>query len=83
MYSFHIIHELGCEKTGLRGLRLRSDTNRSVQLQMKVRILKIWVEVEEEFYYPRSKNKGADQLRRSAPLFSPRQKSSFLMTQLT
>ena len=38
----------------------RSDTNRPVQSQKKVRILKLWVEVEEEFL--RSENKGADQL---------------------
>ena len=42
----------------------RSDTNRSVQSKKKVRILKFWVEVEEELYmyYQSSENTGADQL---------------------
>ena len=40
----------------------RSDTNRAVQSQKKVRSLKFWIE-EEELYYPCSENKGADQLR--------------------
>ena len=44
------------------GFLTRSDTNRPVQSQKKVRILKFWVEVEEELYHPSSKNKGADQL---------------------
>ena len=41
----------------------RSDTNRLVQLQKQARSLKFWSSVEEELYYPRSENKGADQLR--------------------
>ena len=41
----------------------RSDTNRPVQLQKQARSLKFWSYVEEEFYYPSSENKGADQLR--------------------
>ena len=45
------------------GFPTRSDTNQPVQSQKKVRILKFWVDVEEEFYYKRSENKGADQLR--------------------
>ena len=44
------------------GFPTRSDTNRPVQSKMKVRLLKFWVEVEEELYYPSSENKGADQL---------------------
>ena len=41
----------------------RSDTNRPVQAQKKARSLKFRLYVEEELYYPRSENKGADQLR--------------------
>ena len=41
----------------------RSDTNQAVQSQKQARDLKFWREVEEELYYPRSENKGADQLR--------------------
>ena len=41
----------------------RSDTNRPVQLQKQARSLKFWDYVEKELYYPRSENKGADQLR--------------------
>ena len=44
------------------GFLTMSDTNRPVQSQKKARILKFWVEVEEELYYPSSENKGADQL---------------------
>ena len=44
------------------GFPARSDTNRPVQSQKNVRILKFLVEVEEELFYPRSENKGADQL---------------------
>ena len=36
------------------------DTNRPVQSLKKARILKFWVEVAEELYYPSSENKGAD-----------------------
>ena len=38
----------------------RSDTNRPVQSQEKVKILKFWIELE--LYYASSENKGADQL---------------------
>ena len=41
----------------------RPDTNRHVQAQKRARILKFWIYVEEELYYPSSENKGADQLR--------------------
>ena len=41
----------------------RSDANQAVQSQKQARDLKFWLEVEEEFYYPSSENKGADQLR--------------------
>ena len=44
------------------GFLTRSDTNRPVQSQKKVRILKFWVDVEEELYYQSSENKDADQL---------------------
>ena len=44
------------------GFPTRSDTNRPVQSQNKVRILEFLVEVEEKLYYPSSENKGADQL---------------------
>ena len=40
-----------------------SDTNRPVQAQKRARSLKFRIKVEEELYYPRSENKGADQLR--------------------
>ena len=40
----------------------RSDTNRLVQAQKRARSLKFRILVEEEFYYPSSENKGADQL---------------------
>ena len=43
------------------GFSTRSvDTNRSVQSQKKARILKFWVHLEEELYYPCCKNKGTD-----------------------
>ena len=41
----------------------RSDKNRPVQLKKLARILKFWIYVQEELYYPSSGNKGADQLR--------------------
>ena len=41
----------------------RSDTSRPVQAQKRARSLKFRISVEEELYYPRSENKGADQLR--------------------
>ena len=33
------------------GFPTKSDTNQSLQLQKMARILKFWVEVEEELYY--------------------------------
>ena len=45
------------------GFPTRSDTNRAVQAQKRARSLKFRIYVEEELYYPSSKNKGADQLR--------------------
>ena len=36
--------------------------NWSIHLQKKTRILKFWVSVAEELYYPLSENKSADQL---------------------
>ena len=39
-----------------------SDTNRPVQLLKNARCLKFWLQVKEEFYYPCSENKDADQL---------------------
>ena len=41
----------------------RSDKNQAVQSQKQARGLKFQIKVEEELYYPSSKNKGADQLR--------------------
>ena len=41
------------------GFPTRSDTNRAVQSE---RSLKVWIQVEEEVYYPSSENKGTDQL---------------------
>ena len=41
------------------GFPTMSDTNRPVMSQKKARILKFWVKVEKESYYPCSKNKGA------------------------
>ena len=69
------------------GFATRSGTNRPAQSQKQARGLKFWLYVEEEFYYPSSENKGADQLRNycEADLrlcFSHRQKSGFLMTRL-
>ena len=40
------------------GFPTRSDTNRPVQSQNKVRILEILVQVEEELYYPSSEKKA-------------------------
>ena len=56
----------------------RSDTNRPLQSQKRARSLKFRILVNENLYYPSSKNKGADQLRSycEADLrlcFSPRQ----------
>ena len=41
----------------------RSDTNRPVLSQKIDRGWKFWIKKVEEFYYPCSENKGADQLR--------------------
>ena len=41
----------------------RSETNQAVQSQKMVRGWKFWIKKVEEFNYPCSKNKGADQLR--------------------
>ena len=61
-----------------------SDTNQSVQSQKRARSLKFRIQVEEELCYPRSENKGADQLRSYCEadlrlLFSPRQIVGFPM----
>ena len=60
---------------------------RPVQAQKRARSLKFRIKVEEESYYPRSENKGADQLRgyREADLrllFSPMQIVGFPMRRL-
>ena len=60
----------------------RSDTNRAVQPQMTARRLKFWIKEEEGLYYPCSENKGADQLRSSAPLFLHMQIVGFPMGRL-
>ena len=44
------------------GFPIRSDTNPSVQPQKMARSFEFWIYMEEEFYYPCSENKGADQL---------------------
>ena len=41
----------------------RSNTNQPIHPKKKARIIKFWLYVEEELYYPCSENKGADQLR--------------------
>ena len=38
----------------------RSDTNQAVQPHIKAGSLELWIEVEEELYYPSGENKGAD-----------------------
>ena len=60
----------------------RSDTNPAVQAQKRARSLKFRVKVEEELYYPSSENKGADQLRGTASLFSHMQIVGFPMGRL-
>ena len=40
----------------------RSDTNRAVQGKNIARGWKFWIHKVEEWYYPGSENKGADQL---------------------
>ena len=40
----------------------RSDTNRAVQAQKMARDRRFWINIVEEWYYPCSENKGADQL---------------------
>ena len=50
------------------GFPTKSDTNRPIQSQKKARILKVWVEVEEELYYLSSENKGADHCAVTAQL---------------
>ena len=42
--------------------RNRSNTNQAAQSQKQAKSLKIWINEEEEVYYPCSENKGADQL---------------------
>ena len=37
--------------------------HQAVQSQKRARRLKLWIQVEEELYYPCSENKGADQVR--------------------
>ena len=60
LYSY--INEPGLEKTSLLGFR-PGPTQTGLHTQKKARILKFWVEVEEELYYPSSENKDTDQLR--------------------
>ena len=42
---------------------IRSDTNQPVQSQKTARSMEFWILEEDELCYPRSENKGADQLR--------------------
>ena len=45
-------HDKACsEKTGLRGVQTRSDTNRAVQPQKMIRALKFWIEKLEGSYH--------------------------------
>ena len=41
------------------GFSNRFDTNRPVQSQKQTRDLQFWIEVEEEFFYSSTENKGA------------------------
>ena len=47
----------------------KSNTNKVVQAQKMARSLKIWIQIEEQYCYPCSENKGSDQ-RRSLCWFS-------------
>ena len=52
-----------CEKNCLGGFPTRSDTNQAVQPKKMAGSLKFRICKVEGFYFPFSKNKGADQLR--------------------
>ena len=45
------------------GFPTKSATNRAVQSLNMARGLKFWIKKVEVFFFPRSENKGADQLR--------------------
>ena len=68
------------QKTCLRGF-----INQSVQSQKRARILKFWLLVEKELFYPCSENKSADSYCEAdlRLLFWHRQKSGFLTMQLS
>ena len=59
-FNYYLSHLVGKPTMWFQN---RSDTNQPVQAQKRARSLKFRFEVEEEFYYPSSENKGADQLR--------------------
>ena len=56
--KYLLLFEPRCEKTGLRGVPTRSDTNRAVQQQKLVRGLKFRIYVVEGLYYPIAKTKA-------------------------
>ena len=64
------------------GVPTRSHTNQAVQSLKMARGLKFRIQKVKDLYYQCSENKGADQLRWSASLFSHMQKSVFLTTRL-
>ena len=57
------------------GVPTRFDTKRAVQQQREAIGLKFRIWIEEGSHYPYSENKGADQLRESASLFSNMRKA--------
>ena len=54
---------MSLEKPVFWGFRTRSHTNRAVQPQIVVRVLRFWIKEVEGFYYLCSKNNGAVQLQ--------------------
>ena len=58
-----LLYERNVRKRESSGFLTRYDTNQPVQSQKIARSLKIQIQEEEGLYYPRSENKGADQLR--------------------
>ena len=65
---FQIICDSYTRETRSSGFPTRSDTTRAVQAQKMTRDGKFWIKKEEVLYYPRSENKGADQLAVAAKL---------------
>ena len=65
----HIRYFSLCKRKPTIWVPTRTDSNSDMQSQKQARILKFWIQEEEELYYLCSENKGTDQLRWSAPLF--------------